>query len=245
MSVTCICKICGTSFSMRQSYFDAGRRCCSRKCADVWHSKVMIKKNAVLHPKIIKNCLICNKEFRIKPSRDKKGFGKFCSQRCRGIWSSEHIHGETSYSWKWGLITQICEICGKEFLAKPSHVKNGHNKFCSRKCMGIHRSKNYNGENHPNWKGGASFAPYPVEWKKELKEKIRIRDNNKCFLCKKSDTDKRLSIHHIDYDKNNLDPKNLISLCNRCHTKTNHNREYWMNIFHTMFNDLGVHLEIQ
>ena len=31
----------------------------------------------------------------------------------------------------------------------------------------------------------------------------------------------------IDYNKKNLDPKNLISLCKNCHSKTNTDREYW------------------
>lgn len=35
----------------------------------------------------------------------------------------------------------------------------------------------------------------------------------------------------IDYDKDNLDPNNLISLCNSCHAKTNKNRDYWINLF--------------
>ena len=29
-----------------------------------------------------KNCLICNKEFKVKPSVDKKGNGKYCSKKC-------------------------------------------------------------------------------------------------------------------------------------------------------------------
>jgi hypothetical protein len=39
-----------------------------------------------------------------------------------------------------------------------------------------------------------------------------------------------LDIHHIDYDKNNLQENNLISLCQKCHGKTNFNREYWFKI---------------
>lgn len=41
----------------------------------------------------------------------------------------------------------------------------------------------------------------------------------------------KVAIHHINYDKKNLDPKNLISLCRSCHTKTNHNRENWIKLF--------------
>jgi len=42
---------------------------------------------------------------------------------------------------------------------------------------------------------------------------------------------KKLSVHHIDYNKYNLNPDNLITLCVSCHSKTNHNREKWINHF--------------
>ena len=32
---------------------------------------------------ITKNCLTCGKEFKVRPSRVKMGFGKFCSIRCK------------------------------------------------------------------------------------------------------------------------------------------------------------------
>ena len=42
----------------------------------------------------------------------------------------------------------------------------------------------------------------------------------------------KLCIHHIDYDKKNNNPENLITLCNSCHTKTNiKNRDYWKNYY--------------
>ena len=42
---------------------------------------------------------------------------------------------------------------------------------------------------------------------------------------------RKLDVHHIDYDKKNNDPKNLISLCRKCHMKTNKNRKYWTKYF--------------
>ena len=41
----------------------------------------------------------------------------------------------------------------------------------------------------------------------------------------------KLKRNHIDYDKRNNDPKNLITLCHSCHSKTNYNRNYWINYF--------------
>lgn len=37
--------------------------------------------------------------------------------------------------------------------------------------------------------------------------------------------------NHIDYNKKNCNPKNLITLCRKCHSKTNSNRDYWINYF--------------
>ena len=92
------------------------------------------------------------------------------------------------------------------------------------------------GEKHPNWQGGISFAPYPTGWVEVLKESIRTRDHHSCQLCdvKQEKLLKKLDVHHIDYDKKNLDPKNLISLCRRCHIRTNDNREKWIDLFHQL-----------
>ena len=43
---------------------------------------------------------------------------------------------------------------------------------------------------------------------------------------------RKLDIHHIDYDENNCEDYNLISLCLSCHAKTNiRDREIWQQIF--------------
>jgi len=89
------------------------------------------------------------------------------------------------------------------------------------------------GEKHYNWQGGISKEPYPFNFNKELKELIRGRDNYQCQLCGMPECEniKKLSIHHIDYNKKNLNPNNLISLCSKCHTKTNFKRKYWTEYF--------------
>ena len=104
-----------------------------------------------------------------------------------------------------------------------------HHSEIARKKM----SEAQKGEKNHNWKGGISFEPYPISWTNDLKESIRKRDNNTCQLCNKYQIELRekLHCHHIDYDKKNLDPKNLISLCKKCHMKTNHNRKYWIKYF--------------
>ena len=41
--------------------------------------------------KIKCKCLVCNKRFEVVPSRIKRNGGKFCSNRCHGIWTMKHI----------------------------------------------------------------------------------------------------------------------------------------------------------
>jgi len=81
------------------------------------------------------------------------------------------------------------------------------------------------------WKGGISDYPYPIDWSKTLKRSIRERDRYVCKLCSKQQEEKAFDIHHIDYNKKNCNPNNLITLCRSCHSKTNINRNYWIKLF--------------
>jgi hypothetical protein len=74
---------------------------------------------------------------------------------------------------------------------------------------------------------------YPSEFNYNLKEIIRKLNNRHCMLCgKKEDMlNRKLCVHHIDYNKKNCSIKNLISLCNSCHIKTNTNRQNWIDFF--------------
>lgn len=79
------------------------------------------------------------------------------------------------------------------------------------------------GELSPVWNGGISFEPYSAEFNKNLKRQIRERDNYTCQLCKKFGN----FVHHIDYNKKNCSPDNLITLCNSDSSKVNSNRDQW------------------
>lgn len=98
--------------------------------------------------------------------------------------------------------------------------------------LSVFRSK-LSGPETSNWKGGKSFEPYSVDWTITLKRSIRERDGYVCQLCEQTQGDRALDVHHIDYNKQNCDPNNLISLCVTCHRKTNGKRDYWTNYFKT------------
>jgi hypothetical protein len=74
------------------------------------------------------------------------------------------------------------------------------------------------------------YEPYTDEFNKEFKKIIAERDNFTCQLCNELLPD-NFAVHHIDYNKKNSSPKNLIFLCSYCHGKTGHNRDFWKSHF--------------
>ena len=112
-------------------------------------------------------------------------------------------------------------------------------KLKGRKCPWSAKSlPHHKGENHYNWKGGISITnKYPIEFNKELKLKIRTRDNFTCCLCGRTEREELeelnrvLCVNHIDFDKNNCKENNLNTLCLRCNVKINRERDYWTNFF--------------
>ena len=85
------------------------------------------------------------------------------------------------------------------------------------------------GSKNPMYKDGSSIK-YPIEFDKELRRKVRQRDKYICQQCFKKGKNRRLSIHHIDGDKNNSNIDNLVSLCQSCHQKIHVNM-----LFHNIF----------
>ena len=95
------------------------------------------------------------------------------------------------------------------------------------------------GENNSNWKGGKSHEPYCKEWNfDEFKEIIRSRDD---YVCQNPDCHKncnpnhKLCVHHIDGNKKNCEPWNLISLCKSCNIRAEGNKDFlriwWQKLY--------------
>jgi hypothetical protein len=106
-----------------------------------------------------------------------------------------------------------CKQCGKQIVS-PNRLRR---TFCSRACSGQWQSENLSGPNSHLWKGVRKGFndEYPPEWTYTLRLKIRRRDDFTCQNCGKHQ--RGLDVHHIDKDKENCDPSNLISLCRSCH----------------------------
>ena len=114
---------------------------------------------------------------------------------------------------------------------KNSFYGRKHSDETKRKISdNLIKSKAHAMEKNSNWQGGLSFEKYGLDWTKELKAQIRARDNNICQECNSVEEIRCHDVHHIDYDKKNNNPNNLITLCHKCHMATNSNRGKWQNL---------------
>jgi hypothetical protein len=75
-----------------------------------------------------------------------------------------------------------------------------------------------NGAGNPAWRGGISRNSYSREFRASFKRLIRERDGNRCQRCGKTEKQNKrtLPIHHIDHDRMNCDPINLVTVCTSC-----------------------------
>lgn len=122
----------------------------------------------------------------------------------------------------------------RRYLQTHPHPFQGkqHTEDTKRKISSSRVGK-YVGPDHYNWRGGISFEPYNLDFNDVLKKQIRERDGYTCQLCRGiwQGSEKRFAVHHIDYDKGNNQPINLITLCIRCNSRVNFNRDSWAFYF--------------
>ena len=119
---------------------------------------------------------------------------------------------------------------------KQRDVKGKNNPFYGKhhppELMAQIASK-ITGELHPNWNGGISVFPYGVGFTRKFKRLIRERDGNKCQRCGKTRKQnwRALEIHHIDSNKTNNNPDNLITVCSNCNVWLSYHRDESLSAF--------------
>lgn len=189
-------------------------------------------------------CLLCGKLFISRKWRNSKYCSRDCSERRKPFNGKHHTLEAKIRMSKSRLGTKLTEEhkqkiresgCGKykrSFKNIQDFVKRFKGKHLSEKRKKeIGDSKR--GEKSNFWKGGVSFELYGIKFNGKLKEEVRKRDGYFCQQCKyrQKQLGYKLYIHHIDYDKQNNNLDNLISLCRSCHAQTNFNRDDWTNYF--------------
>ena len=142
-------------------------------------------------------CKRCNIEFYAKPRHLKRGWGKYCSQKCQ------------FEAQKNGILIG-CSECKKLVYRTPRHFKHSKsgNFFCSKSCLAIWKNKHVIfGEQHGKWKHGENAYRNIM---------LRAKIKPICVDCGIKDF-RILLVHHIDRNRKNNVIENLKWLCHNCH----------------------------
>lgn len=150
---------------------------------------------------MVKQCLVCGKDFKTKLFFVKRGEGKYCSKEChhKGLKKGKEV---------------LCAMCGIETYKSPKAILRSKSKkyFCGRSCQTKWRNTEFIGSKHANWQEGR-YAYRSVLGRHKVPQI--------CCLCKIRDF-RVLAVHHIDKDRTNNDVKNLAWLCHNCHFLVHH-----------------------
>jgi len=228
------CRSCGELFERRrneQSSHFQRRHTCSRECKTADNarslrefslngkpstSNLRFRPATPIAPKF---CLSCGVEFLIRENESRSEFTRRetcsvdCGKRLMGDRKREKARA--------GIGSKICTVCNDEFtIREDEHLSKFRiRKTCSAECAGeqIGRTRKSGGVGR--------IDTYPPEWTGKLRAEIRARDGNRCAFC---GNDWFLSVHHINYNKHDCAPSNLLTLCGNCHSKTtNGDRSDW------------------
>lgn len=134
-------------------------------------------------------CEYCNKEFTGEKTQ------KYCSRKCAQ--KARRTGREVT-----------CDYCGKKIYRKGYRLNKSKHKiyFCSKKCQDLSQSDYSDGSNcygqELNKPRSICQAHYPTI---------------QCSHCGYDERSALVEVHHIDSNRKNNSPENLIWLCSMCH----------------------------
>jgi len=186
----------------------------------------------------IRTCALCGADVEIKHKSRLTLERVWCSRKCNDEWIKQQN------------LNCKCPVCNTMFHAKPSQIKKAKQPLtCSRKCLGKQRQIIYKGEKNPNY-GNSGFknsmfepirerdgylfeyAPnHPFAEKSEhyrlrqhrlIAEKYLLTEENSIEIEGKRYLKSEYDVHHIDLNKKNNNPNNLMVLTRSEHKKLHH-----------------------
>ena len=182
---------------------------------------------------VVLQCKICGASFKVPKCRSKTA--EYCGKSCAVI--------GRAMAMSLPKVAITCKECGIVFYDHQCHA---HKRvFCSKACMESNKahkagkSYRFTGSSNPMWTGGISkhsdgytykHAPdhpfssngYVFEHRLVAEERLRVVDPDSVFLIKLGDRKylrPEISVHHIDGDKTNNAPDNLMVVTNSEHQK--------------------------
>src|SRR3989337_2208278 len=134
-----------------------------------------------------------------------------------------------------GLKQNSCG-CVQYKLSSESNKGQKRTEESRQKMRESHLGKKYTEETKKIWskqRKGENNPMYGKIVSEETKQQILERDNYTCQDPNCEHKSNTLDAHHIDYDKKNNIPENVITLCRSCHMKTNgkNKRQYFTEFY--------------
>lgn len=145
-------------------------------------------------------CAHCHKPFETRADQP----SKYCSKSCNQLGSRQREQ-----------IT--CAWCNRQFercLSKQRQSKSGL-YFCTRECKDAAQQIGGLSEIMPSHYGtsnGRNSATY-----RSLYKRAHCLDKLACVRCSYDEFECGIDVHHLDGDKRNNAPANLLALCAPCH----------------------------
>lgn len=172
--------------------------------------------------KVTRICEVCNVSFIVRQSTIKYSVARFCSSECYRVSRIGKKRPEHSKKMK-----QICNTPEKIELARKRMLIR-----CSDTAYLEKLSESSSGDKNHAWRGGIANRKYKGFYQK-LKDKVRLHNNYTCQLCNKTEIELgyTLSVNHINFDKKDSKEENLNTLCKRCNSLINFDRELWTKYF--------------
>jgi len=118
-----------------------------------------------------------------------------------------HFDGGASKHRKYKIITKECPICSSKFEERKGNKRE--KTTCSKSCSNTYFRS---GESNPNWK------------EDRYRTTCFFHHEKKCIVC---DEKNIVTVHHLDENKKNNSPENLMPMC-----PTHH--QYWHSRFRSL-----------
>ena len=208
------CEWCGNKFFRYMCNIKKHNFCCV-ECSRAWQRENNPKgKDHPQYNRIEVKCFNCGK-VKEKPRFKARGKKQFCDVKCRNEYKKNNPEPLKAQKVN-------CGWCGKEMILPPSRIKKASAVFCQMKCRSEWYSKNYCGQNSPQYINGESDKVKRGRKWPDISRAIRARDGEKCVCCGEA---RKLAVHHIVPVYEWEDPNeanrhwNLVTLCPSCHAK--------------------------
>lgn len=154
---------------------------CSNNCVGKYNQQQFKLKE------LSKNCVICNKIFKVIESTSKTHIT--CSRSCQGKWQSLNRTGENSSNYKNAKETKNCLFCDKIY----SNFKRKNSKFCSKDCKVSYWKENTltsDSFKQNRYKGIVKSRKIKKETNPERLVRFWLENNNYVFETEKPLVDK-------------------------------------------------------